>query len=416
MSTLFIGYTRFSVHQYESGSFKATSAAGGFSEAEYTDWLYAPDRLDTRTAIFIEESLPQLEQASQKFDLVHIVAISPSLPEKYKTALQQARTRFPFLRIHETKQRAAPSHPNLQLVKTMLTKRGLAGQVFGMYRLDDDDLLPIDYFDRMTQYVTDEHVGYRVSLPQGIGAIRAQNGYVLPWTFYEAKSSAGFLTVHRFSPDGQKIYGLEARHHLKGHHKADRNFPVILDGRQPGFFRARHQTQDSTLTTSAGAFFTRVVEQATARAAATQDDVASSFPHIAERIFDSARPLPGQESLIGDPTLLKGGGIAITCDYRHPMLLSGTLESAPASSTIRLRLTLEESPDEKAVEFLREAGFTRDDQSRFERPLRWAGHQITDVLEPAPGAIITGLELSSSEDVTLASLFAAPLKTDREAS
>lgn len=180
MSTLFIGYTRFSVHQYESGSFKATSAAGGFSEAEYTDWLYAPDRLDTRTAIFIEESLPQLEQASQKFDLVHIVAISPSLPEKYKTALQQARTRYPFLRIHETKQRAAPSHPNLQLVKTMLTKRGLAGQVFGMYRLDDDDLLPIDYFDRMTQYVTDEHVGYRVSLPRASGPYVRRTGTCSP--------------------------------------------------------------------------------------------------------------------------------------------------------------------------------------------------------------------------------------------
>lgn len=411
MSTLFIGYTRFSVHQYESGSFKATSTAGGFSETEYTEWLYDSDRLDTRTAIFVDDSLPQLAQASQKCDLVHIVAISPSLPEKYKATLQEARSRYPFLRIHETKQRAAPSHPNLPLVKTMLTKRGLAGQVFGMYRLDDDDLLPIDYFERMIPYVTGEHVGYRVSLPQGIGAIRAQNGYVLPWTFYEAKSSAGFLSVHRFSPDGQKIFGLEARHHVKGHHKADRNFPVILDGRQPGFFRVRHQTQDSTLTTSAGAFFTRVVEQATGRPTATHDAVASAFPHIADRVCDSAEHLHGTASLTAEPISLASCDLAVSCDYRLPMLLSGGLARSAATPAIQLRLTLEEVPDESAVAFFREAGFTVDSQNRFERALRWADQKITDVLEPPPGTAITRLELSSSDDVTLTSLFAAPLKT-----
>lgn len=410
MNTLFIGYTRFSVHQYESGSFNATRKAGGFSKEEYTDWLYDRQRLDTRTDIFLRESLPQLQQASGSCDLVHIVTISPSLPQRYKDALQEARSRYRFLRVHETKKRAAPSHPSLPLVKTMLTTRNMQGRSFGMYRLDDDDLLPIDYFERMTPYVTDEHVGYRVSFPQGIGAVRAQNGYVLPWTFYEAKSSAGFLTVHKFSPDGQRIYGLEARHHLKGHHRADRNFPVILDGRSPGFFRARHETQDSTLSASAGPFFTRVVNQVMDRPRAERDAIESLFPHVAARISATAEHLPTSESLLSAPAQLTGG-FSSGCHYQQPMLLSGSLRSTASSPAVQLGITVDQQQSAGAEEFFAEAGFTREAESRYVRPLRCAEKQVTDVLEPAQGTAITGFDLSSSGEVALTSLFAAPLKS-----
>ncbi|WP_157984070.1 glycosyltransferase [Nesterenkonia muleiensis] len=410
MNTLFIGYTRFSVHQYESGSFNATRKTGGFSKEEYTNWLYDRQRLDTRTDIFLQESLPQLQQASHSCDLVHIVTISPSLPEKYKEALQQARSRYRFLRVHETKKRAAPSHPSLPLVKTMLVKRGMQGRSFGMYRLDDDDLLPIDYFERMAPYITDEHVGYRVSFPQGIGAVRAQNGYVLPWTFYEAKSSAGFLTVHKLSSDGQKIYGLEARHHLKGHHRADRNFPVILDGRSPGFFRARHETQDSTLSSSAGPFFTRVVNQVMDRPRAEQDAIGSFFPHVAARISASAEHLPASESLLSAPAQL-AVGFSAECHYQQPMLLSGSLHSSVSSPAVHLGITVDQQQSAGAEEFFAEAGFTREAENRYVRPLRCAEKQITDVLEPAHGTTITEFDLSSSEEGALTSLFAAPLKS-----
>lgn len=409
MSTLFIGYTRFSVHQYESGSFNATRKSGGFTHQEYTDWLYDAQRLGTRTEIFLQESLPQLHDAAQGHELVHIVTISPSLPDEYKAALQQARSQYGFLRIHETKKRAAPSHPNLQLVKKMLTKRGLQGKTFGMYRLDDDDILPLDYFQRMAAYVSDEHVGYRVSLPQGIGAIRAQDGYIFPWSFYEAKSSAGFLTVHKFSPDGQKIYGLEARHHLKGHQRADRNFPVILDGRAPGFFRARHETQDSTLSASPRPFYTPVVHQTLTRPAADRQDITSYFPHVSEHIWDPAGHLPGAETLVDAPVPLHTGH-QFSCRYQEPILLTGQLNSTQNDDAVELGITVDQSAPENSAGFLKAAGFSQVTDTRFVRQLHCDGEQISDVLEPAEGMSITGFDLSGAPESTLVSLFAAPLK------
>lgn len=416
MSTLFIGYTRFSVHQYESGSFNATRTAGGFTKDEYTDWLYDDDRLATRTAIFLQESLPQLEQASHDHDLVHIVTISPSLPQQYKQALHQARSQYRFLRIHETTRRAAPSHPNLSLVKTMLTKRSMEGKVFGMYRLDDDDLLPVDYFQRLGSYVTNEHVGYRVSLPQGIGAIRAQHGYVLPWSFYEAKSSAGFLTVHKFSRDGKKIYGLEARHHLKGHHKADRNFPVILDARTPGFFRARHRTQDSTLSAAEGPFFTRVIDQALTRPTASQSDINSAFPHVKSRIATSAEHLPGSQEILPAGTVLHHGGLPLRCDYQHPMLISGHIHGSAPTTEIQLIMTVDRVQGDLSETFFQEAGFSQGAEGVFSRAMHGEGQQITDVLEPAPGTRITGITLSSKAEFGIGPLHAAPLTVQGEQS
>ncbi|GAB3843643.1 glycosyltransferase [Nesterenkonia populi] len=412
MSTLFIGHTRFSVHQYESGSFVATRKEGGFSRDEYTAWLYDDERLSTRTAIFLEESLPQLAEAAQGNELLHIVAISPSLPEKYKSALEQARAQYKFLRIHETKMRAAPSQPNLRLVKKMLTKRGMEGKVFGMYRVDDDDLLPIDYFERMGPYVTDEHVGYRVSLPRGIGAVRAQDGYILPWSFYEAKSSAGFLTVHRFSPDGQKIYGLEARHHLKGHHKADRNFPVILDARAPGFFRARHRTQDSTLSSSSGPFFTRVTDQALGKPSVSLDEIKKAFPCAASRIFASASELAASANLLAVPATIDTNPLTFSYEFKRPYLLSGEMET---ESPVRLSVTCPEAtPGSAEATFLKEAGFAQT-QGTFSKNIHLDEGRLTAVIEPPENGTITSFQLSSAQPATLKNLAAAPLNSKDDA-
>ncbi|WP_147107582.1 glycosyltransferase [Nesterenkonia populi] len=411
MNPLFIGYTRFSVHQYNSGSFNATSR-NQFSEEDYTNWLYADDRLAPRTEIFIDESLPQLAESSGECEIVHIVTISPSLPQKYRDALEHARSRYKFLRIYETKKRAAPSHPNLGLVRTFLAKRNMQGKVFGMYRLDDDDVLPIDFFARMTPYVDPGHVGYRVSLPQGIAAVRTGSGYVLPWTTYEAKSSAGFLSVHKFSKDGKNIHGLENQRHIRGHQNSDRNFPTVLDAREPGFFRARHASQDSTLESTGGPFYTRTLSRALEKSRASLDTLAKYYPHVKKATFDSIKDLPQKQNLLEQNH---------TCSSEEPILhdldgahiLSGRLSRPLAKEeTLALRVRTSGEPSSDSHTW-KEAGFNADRATgEYIKPLHIdrSSTEVIAVIEPPHGAQVHAFTFEgNTDDLQLEELQVAPL-------
>lgn len=416
MRKLFIGHTRFSVHQYKSGSFKATRQGDGglFSEKEYTDWLYDEERLAPRTEIFIEESLPQLAASADSCDLVHIVHYSASLPQKYQDLLRDAALEYPFLHLNEAPGMVAPSAPNKKVLNQVLRGRLPEDGVFGIYRLDDDDVLPINFFPRMSPYVVDEHVGWRISFPESLTAIRTQSEYILPWRRYFPKAAAGLVSVHQKTSDGS-ILGLQTRAPAKGHMKLDTAYPTVLDSREPGFFQARHKSQDSTLGDGESPFFGSLIPAAAKKERVAADLLQEYFPFVNRRIrrdiAAASDPLPVDTATpLDSPT-----GVGVALGSGSSQLLLAELDDAGAGSrTLNVEITVSHG-----------AGVSKAGVKAFmaAADLRSAGGGLyrgsvvfdsdsgyaTCVLETPPGCVVDDVRFTSPDPVRMKSLRSYPL-------
>lgn len=411
MRKLFIGHTRFSVYQYKSGSFRATRGGDGgiFSEEEYTNWLYGDERLGQRTEIFVEESLPQLAASAEASDVVHIVHYSPSLPQKYQKILQEAAEEYPFVHLNEAPGVVAPSAPSKKVLNTVLRGKLPEDGVFGLYRLDDDDVLPINFFERMSPYVVDEHVGWRISFPDSLTAVRTVSEYIYPWRRNFPKAAAGLLSIHQRTADGSFL-GLQTRTPAKGHMKLDTAYPVVLDSREPGFFQARHKSQDSKLGPAEAPYFGPLISAATEKEHVPADLFEDYFPFVSRRIRRSiaqaARRLPLEPSASLD--LEAGVTVRIDSSSSH-MLLVEIGRSADAVPAIEIDISVARGGGigETAMDvYMSAAGLTRvaPDVYRgavaFNRDVELG----TCVLETPNGCSVLNVRLHADQAIQVKSL------------
>lgn len=276
---LFIGQTRFSLFNPDSPSWRASNNSRFNTVSEYQEYLYADSRLDIRCEIFLNHSMPQLELAARDVELVHIVSYSDSLPEKYKAILAEGAERFPFLRLEER------AHG-----RTILTAKDVAVAAmpshgaFGVFRLDDDDLLPVDYFDQVSPYVTAANAGMQVSLAVGATALYEDGVYTNIRNPYWPMLAIGLLDVCHLNEDGSVKTPLPAPHH-----RSDRTNPVIVDGRGLGWLWVRHASQDTSLDLGGPAnpdTLDRVVAQMAKYPEFTDSGhLARSFPLVKDRLL-----------------------------------------------------------------------------------------------------------------------------------
>lgn len=411
MNKLFIGHTRFSVHQYNSGSFKATRQGENsrFTEDEYTRWLYDDERLEPRTEIFTQESLPQLAASAEACDLVHVVHYSSSLPQKYQDILRHSARQYPFLHLNEAPGIVAPSSPSKKVLNRVLKERLPDDGVFGIYRLDDDDVLPINFFERMDPYVVEEHVGWRVSFPESLTAIRTRGEYIFPWSRYFPKAAAGLLSIHQKTPDGV-FHGLQTRVPAKGHMKLDTVYPTILDSREPGFFQARHQSQDSILGTGSAPFFSSLISTAINAKPVPPHLFEEYFPfvsaNIRRQIRDCSQRIDNQTGV----TLNDHNGALYSVNLDNSNFLMAEMEpTAPGTPEIKVKIQVSRDAStttSKLSDYVESTGMLEIDEDLFVGSLTF--HKETTygsiVLEMPPGCSITQIHLSSNESITLESL------------
>lgn len=233
--TNFIGYTRYSLWKPGASSWKASNGQFYKSEEEYRDYLYSDARLNLRASIFVGLSLPQLAAASKKHNLFHVVSYSDSLPEKHQDILEQAAEEYPFLLLDRQTSTA--------LDIGLLAKEKFGGRsVFGQYRLDDDDVLSVDFFDRVSRYVAPPFVGMQVSLASGYTGILSAGKLSKLSHLYSPMIALGLLGVNEVREDGS-INGPSWVRHTQ----SDRSNPVILDSREPVYFRALHASNDRSV-------------------------------------------------------------------------------------------------------------------------------------------------------------------------
>ncbi|GAA5022795.1 hypothetical protein GCM10023258_13420 [Terrabacter aeriphilus] len=239
----FVGHTRFSLYLPGSTAWAATRR---FSSAEeYQAYLFSEERLAPRAEMFFERSLPQIDLAVRSHRVQHIVSYSDVLPSDYKNRMHEASTKYPWLVLDEYEDGRGKYNAD-RVAANMLRHNGVAGGIYGNYRLDDDDLLAVDYFDRMAAHMHDSSVGMYVSLGAGITAIQSAGRFWNARHVMQRMFSAGLLSVCRRNEDGTVDRPLN----YFSHHLADQRSPVISDSRSPGFFWNRTVLQDTSFSTS----------------------------------------------------------------------------------------------------------------------------------------------------------------------
>ena len=329
---------------------------------------------------------------------MHVVHISETLPLKYKTALKEAERKFDFLRIEEVDRFVAPSSPSKKMIRTIVNERNPDQGIFGIYRLDDDDVLPVDFFSRMAPYIDPEHVGWRVSFPNSMSAVRGRSTYHRPWFKYFPKAAAGLLSIHQLTSEAN-ILGLQTKAPKKGHLNLDTLFPTVLDARGPGFFQARHESQDSTLTSVPEPFFTRTFEAGAKRPAADLDQLKQYYPHVfarlanspqndGELLADGSHHIAQDKPLILCPTPFRAGILSFDLSIVGPYQIDIEIAGVPHASVSDLQ------------DFMAKAGFEPSSGNRF---VRTVDPQATvsreePVLETCPGMTISSIRITTQQD------------------
>lgn len=293
---MFIGQTRFSLFVPQSGSWRASNGKKLSSEADYRAYLYDPQRMEFRTNHFIEHTVPLLAQAARGHEVTHIVSFSASLPQRWKSRLEEAGQQYDFLWLDERKD----GEQAWDTPQAVIRASGHTG-VYGSYRLDDDDMLSTGFFDAAQPYLTEPFVGMFVSFPLGVEAIFNGTHFSNFRLAHVPMNSMGLMALCSIDA-GKNIRA------PKGgpHDLTDRYSPVILDARHVSYLRSLHDGQDNAMRYQDGSVLERLLHETGKNPPLHDyDQLASAFPTVAARIDQGA-----QEFAVGE-AVGEGVGFAL---------------------------------------------------------------------------------------------------------
>lgn len=285
---MFVGHTRFSLFVPDSASWRASNEHSGFSEDQYRDYLYDDARLSLRADIFLNHTVPTLAQAAEGFDVKHIVSFSESLPQKFKEQLQEAADSFDILHLDEL----PDGDSGWTAVRRYIQTTGFRG-TFGRYRLDDDDMLSVHYFQTTNQYIKPEFEGMLVSMPLGVEAVCVDEQFFHLREAHTPMNSMGLLSVCSVQDDGTVVEPQSGPHD-----KSDRFAPVILDASHLGYLRAIHPGQDNAMRHEPAVVMARLMENMAAFPPFS--DVATlevAFPTVAGQMQNQSALLAVNETV-----------------------------------------------------------------------------------------------------------------------
>lgn len=266
----YFGVTRFSVFQPESGAWKLSR--NNADADDYRTVLWSESRMRPRTDIFLKLVVPILQKMSERHRYRHIVLYSDEMPDPWRSELFEAAARYSVLYLHENGSRK----PIPSVVRDLLKDESRGARAVVQFRLDDDDLLAIDYLDRISEFATPHDAGRAVSLATGYSAL-----------FHDGTLTGPIRQVRRvFGSQGLAYVGYydADREHLTlsaggRHYLVDRKMPSIVDSRAPSFFQMRHVGQDTLI--DADEAVRKIRDELDTRKPATDSDaIAALFPTL----------------------------------------------------------------------------------------------------------------------------------------
>ncbi|WP_373766537.1 glycosyltransferase [Glaesserella sp.] len=223
----FIGQTRFSIYIPGSNVWNVS----GFSEEEYIAHLFSDERMSVRVKIFSEISVPLMNKMKKQYDFHHIVSYSSILPQKWKNILFNLQKKYPFLYLYEVD--SENENPFCSILK------GKKSGTVAFFRLDDDDLLSINYLDNLEKYNKLAYRNMAVSFGKGIIAFYKGNNYIDFRDIVQQYPSMGQAYIGYWSGSNLELPPMYS------HHNLDQNIPVIVDSANIMYLQTYHKQQDS---------------------------------------------------------------------------------------------------------------------------------------------------------------------------
>lgn len=229
-NSIIFGLTLFSVLQKPSK--KYVMHEKGYEE--YVKALFSKERLDIKSDIFFDLSLPQLNRMDKTgCSYIHFLVYSKALPDEYKEKILAAEEKYAFLQALEVS-----DYESLD-IKKIIAKETSDGSLFALFSLDDDDLLSLDYLQKLKRYIKEDLIGFNVVMSKGFTG------------FYDGSMSnvrevrLPFINIGQARICNKRRDGTVFLPAKGSHMKTDETCPTVIDSRVPTFFWFRHLVQDT---------------------------------------------------------------------------------------------------------------------------------------------------------------------------
>lgn len=235
---------------------------------EYLNAIFAPERLAARESLFSGLTLPSIANQTLKPDRswfrLHILT-SDALPAENRANLDRIIAPYDWAHIHSGPVEGPGGRHHQHWVSEFLKETAQrprptwAETIFGRQpqrepfpfmtmRLDDDDGLSEDFFERLRPYCTADHEGHVISFGQGYCALYDPDSerFTDFAKILSPNIGLGLSCVSMFDPQSGKITSkvkdiFEAGTH---HHVANKAI-VITDNIKPSYIRTIAPNQDS---------------------------------------------------------------------------------------------------------------------------------------------------------------------------
>jgi hypothetical protein len=222
----------------------------------YRSQLFHPDRLVLREQLFRLVTIPSLQVLCEQElgkNLKVIVYTSADLPSPFLHNLHLLVDELGCGEVIEIEENEKFRYPDVipRVLDDMFGYDRLKEQQklnFAAVRLDDDDALPADYIDRLSEYISDSYSGFAVTFGRGyVGQFDSQSQrFVHIQDVYQPMSSRGLAAICTYDMAQKSFCSPCASAFMLGEHPTvDRRYPTIVDAREPGFFASEHAQQDT---------------------------------------------------------------------------------------------------------------------------------------------------------------------------
>lgn len=215
----------------------------------YRDELFNTERLNQRFELFENITLPSLIKQTKALspDWIKVIIVtSESLPLWNKQKIEDLVSNYNWLYIDYLPARDRD-------ISRFLWKDLAQEQediLFSTVRLDDDDALANDFFEKMYFYFKEEHVGFGLSFGNGYaGFYDFKSGcYEKVVDYYSPKVAIGLSHFNIYKYESKSFVSNKIRtiYHARKHVTVDLYIPIILDSREFMFIRTMHNNSDSS--------------------------------------------------------------------------------------------------------------------------------------------------------------------------
>ena len=215
----------------------------------YRDKLFDNVRLEQRLELFKKITLPSLVSQTKALssDWIKVIIVtSESLPLWNKKKIESLVDDYDWLYVDylSTQERDISRF----LWKDLEMEQ--EDVLFSTVRLDDDDALANNFFEKMDSYFKEENVGFGLSFGNGYaGFYDFESGcYEKIVDYYSPKVAIGLshFNIYKYASRSFVSSKIRTIYHARKHVTVDLYIPLILDSREYMFIRTMHDNSDSS--------------------------------------------------------------------------------------------------------------------------------------------------------------------------